>query len=81
MAEKMKLTIISKKEELLGFVGPLEIEALRVVFLNDNSEIIHNVELSNLGNKKSIKETLTTIGEDIMNRTGYNPNCSGGNCD
>tara|TARA_R100001463_G_scaffold9313_1_gene27909 strand:- start:811 stop:1056 length:246 start_codon:yes stop_codon:yes gene_type:complete len=81
MAEKMKLTIISKKEELLGFVGPLEIEALRVVFLNDNSEIIHNVELSNLGNKKSIKETLTTISEDIMNRTGYNPNCSGGNCD
>ena len=81
MAEKMKLTIISKKEELLGFVGPLEIEALRVVFLNDNSEIIHNVELSNLENKKSIKETLTTIGEDIMNRTGYNPNCSGGNCD
>ena len=39
------------------------------------------IELDNLSNKKSVKETLTTISEDILNRTGYNPNCSGGNCD
>jgi hypothetical protein len=81
MAEEMKLTIISKKEELLGFVGPEKVKSLEVVFLNDSSEIIHKVELSNLSNKETVKQTLTTISEDILNRTGYNPNCKGGNCD